>query len=93
MGRLPLMLSDFFSTQTSMEARSLFRVKVHPEYAQVVDDVVRLLIIQCVVQAMFTMNSPEAFPFFSAVFLATILYIMLGVGMYWLVFRRVLMFV
>ena len=73
--------------------RSLFRVNVHPEYAQAVDDIVRLVIIQCVVQAMFTMNSPEAFPFFSAPFLATVLYIVIGVGAYWLVFRKVLLFV
>lgn len=73
--------------------RSLFRVRVHPEYVHVVDDIVRLVIIQCVIQSMFYLNDPSAFPFLSPIFVATLLYIIVGVALYWLVLRKVLLFV
>ena len=77
-----------------MEAHeSVFRVGIQDEYVHVVDDVVRLVLIQIIVQFMFYLNSPDDFPFFTPTFVAIILYIVLGVSFYWLVFRKVLLFV
>ena len=47
------------------QSRSLFRVGVNDEYVHVIDDVIRLIMIQVVVQMMFYINSPKDFPFFT----------------------------
>lgn len=75
------------------QSRSLFRVGVNDEYVHVIDDVIRLIMIQVVVQMMFYINSPKDFPFFTPTFVAIVLYIIIGVSAYWLVFRKVVLFV
>lgn len=75
------------------QPRSLFRVGVQDEYVHVIDDVIRLVLIQVVVQMMFYLNSPGDFPFFSPTFVAVVLYIIIAVSAYWLVFRKVILFV
>lgn len=72
---------------------SVFRVGVQDDYVHVIDDVIRLVMIQVIVQLMFYMNSPVDFPFFTPVFLAVLLYIIIGVSAYWLVFRKLVLFV
>jgi len=76
-----------------MQRESVFRVGVQDDYIHVIDDVIRLVLIQVVVQLMFYMNSPAEFPFFTPVFFAVLLYIILGVSAYWLVFRKLVLFV
>ena len=71
----------------------VFRVGVQDEYIHVVDDIIRLVMIQVIVQLMFYLNSPADFPFFTPTFFAILLYIILGVAFYWLVFRKVVLFV
>ena len=75
---------------------SMFKVKVtdriDEEYIYVIDDIVRLVIVQLIVQTMFYMNSPEQFQF-TWMFFATLLYIIIGVSFYWLVVRKLIVFV
>ena len=84
----------FFTTLViGMDDRSVFRIGVEDNYIHVIDDVIRLVMIQVIVQLMFFLNSPVAFPFFTPVFFAVLLYIIIGVSAYWLVFRKLVLFV
>ena len=76
-----------------MSRASVFRVGVQDDYIHVIDDVIRLVLIQVIVQLMFYVNSPVDFPFFTPVFMAVVLYIVIGVAAYWLVFRKLVLFV
>lgn len=72
---------------------SVFRVGVEDDYVGVIDDIMRLVLIQIVIQLMFYLNSPTDFPFFTPSFVAILLYIVLGVAFYWLIFRKIILFV
>ena len=58
------------------------------EYVPVLDDVARMVVIQIMVQFMFFLNDPDENPFFSETFFATLLYIGLGIAVYWLILRK-----
>ena len=75
---------------------SLFKIPVSnrldEEYIFVLDDIVRMTIVQLIVQTMFYLNSPTDFPF-TWMFFSTLLYIILGVSFYWLVVRKLFAFI
>eukprot|EP00873_Tetraselmis_striata_P033968 jgi/Tetstr1/454232/TSEL_041151.t1 len=60
---------------------------IGPEYVAVVEDVVRTLIIQLVVQALLAAIDPDS-GFFSPVFWLVLGYVVLGTMVYHLVFKR-----
>ena len=63
------------------------------EYVIVVDDISRMLIIQFTIQVMLFLSDPSNISLFSAEYFLLSLYIILGVCLYWLVFRKVIAFV
>ena len=73
---------------------ALFRLHLSralgPEYVPFVADCVRMLCIQATIQLMMTMSaSPgSTVAFFSPDFVLLILYVLLGVMLYWLAVRR-----
>lgn len=60
------------------------------EYIDAVDDVLRMIVIQVMVQFMFYLNDPTENTFFTETFFATLLYIVLGITFYWLVVKKVI---
>lgn len=83
-------------TRSSIDQQALFSInvssKIGKEYVIVLDDIARMLIIQFTIQVMqFLSNSNES-ALFSAEYVLTSLYIILGVALYWLVFRNVIKF-
>ena len=60
------------------------------EYVDVFYDASRMLVIQLTLQLLMKATDPEAFPFFTIEFVLMCIYIVLGVLVYWLIFRRVL---
>lgn len=64
-----------------------------PGYAVFMEDVIRMLCIQLTIQMMMFFSSPPgSVSFISMEFLLMLAYVVLGVALYWLVLKRVLVF-
>jgi hypothetical protein len=62
------------------------------EYIGLVDDIARMVIIQASIQLLLYATSPEQNQFFSADFILLVIYIILGICLYWLVFKKLVSF-
>ena len=62
------------------------------EYVDVFYDIARMMTIQITIQLMMYLTDNEKFPFFSIEFVLLCIYVVLGVLMYWLIFRKVITF-
>lgn len=72
-----------------MEA--LYTVQVfNPEYIAFFEDVARMVTIQLTIQFLYYINSGVSF--FNADFVLLVIYIVLGVCVYWLVFKKLIVF-
>ena len=61
-----------------------------PDYVMYVDDVLRMVTIQCIIQVMYFMRDPSLGALINTSFIELVLYIVLGVSFYWLVVRKLL---
>jgi hypothetical protein len=59
-----------------------------PDYVMYVDDVMRMVTIQCIIQIMYFMRDPSLGALINTSFLELVFYIVLGVSFYWLVVRK-----
>ena len=84
-------MSSIFDN-TDIKSLYTFNVseKFGEEYKPVADDVLRILVIQIVVQLMFFLNDPKENPFYTEYFAATLLYIVVGLLVYWLIVRKII---
>lgn len=57
-------------------------------YLPVVEDLIRMYIVQFIVQFMFFIRNPMHYSLIDIEFLETLMYITLGVCAYWLVFKK-----
>ena len=64
----------------------------NPEYKPLIDDIARMVIIQFTLQFLYFINGPGDNPFFSADFFLLLIYVVLGVCVYWLVFKKLILF-
>lgn len=62
------------------------------EYINMFNDVARFVIIQIAIQFMLYALNPDKFSFFSADFMMLLLFIVIGVMLYWLVFKKIISF-
>lgn len=62
------------------------------EYVGLVEDILRMVVIQTTIQFLYFINSNGGIPFFSADFFLLITYVVLGVCVYWLVFKKLIVF-
>jgi hypothetical protein len=71
---------------------SLYTIIVSkPEYIDFINDLVRMIIIQVMIQFLFYLNNPSL-GFFTGDFFLLIIYICLGVCVYWLIFKKLINF-
>lgn len=63
----------------------------NPEYVSLAEDIVRMVIIQTTIQFLFYINNSET-AFFTPDFILLVIYVVLGVCVYWLVFKRLIVF-
>lgn len=76
-----------------MDEASLYVVDVpKKEYLPMIDDIARMVMIQFSIQLLLFATNPEENQFFSADFILLLIYIVLGVCLYWLVFKRLVLF-
>lgn len=73
---------------------TLYVVNVpNKEYLPFINDLVRMMTIQIMIQFLFFLNSPEAgASFFTADFFLLLIYVALGVCVYWLVIKKLVLF-
>lgn len=65
-------------------------LNIDKEYIPVINDVLRMVVIQVVAQMLFVMASKDNERFFSEIFLQTLFFIVMGVLAYWLIVRKIL---
>lgn len=62
---------------------------VGSEYVPFVQDVVRMVCIQFAIQLLYHLDAPSGTPFLGSDFVMLLVYVVLGVMLYWLVLRKV----
>jgi hypothetical protein len=81
--------------ETAQDAtRALYRVDIAqlfgPDFAPFANDVTRMVCIQCAIQMLNSIVNRTSF--LSAEFFTLLFYIVLGVALYWLALRRLVVF-
>jgi hypothetical protein len=72
---------------------SLYTFQVpNKDYIELIDDIARMVIIQVSIQFLYYINNADQVPFFSGDFLLLVVYMVLGILMYRLVFRKMIQF-
>ena len=73
---------------------SLYTVSLpNKEYVGMVDDISRMVIIQFTIQFLYYINNKDGEGFFTLDFFLLLIYIILGVCLYWLIFKKTVTFV
>jgi len=67
-----------------------FDLDIDKEYVPAINDMIRMFIIQLVVNIMFYVSNPKENALLNETFLETLLYILLGVMTYWLIIKKVI---
>jgi hypothetical protein len=62
------------------------------EYIELYNDMARMTIVQFSIQLLLFATDPSQFQFFTADFFLLVIYILLGVALYHLVFKKVVQF-
>ena len=72
---------------------SLYTIQVpNKEYIGLLDDVARMVIIQLTIQFLYYINSKEGEGFLTVDFMLLLVYIVMGVCLYWLIFKKTISF-
>jgi len=72
---------------------SIYTVRLgNAEYAGMVNDMIRFATIQIAIQIMLVLMDPERFSFFSTDFFILLLFVIIGVMLYWLVVKKLVVF-
>lgn len=83
----------------SVEAtsQSVYRVDITrilgKEYVGMFNDMARFMIIQFAIQIMLVTMDPSHYSIFSKEFVILLLFVIIGVSLYWLVFKKIVLFV
>ena len=74
---------------------SLYKINldVDKEYIPMVNDLIRMSIIQIVAQTLFFFISPERVSLISGTFIKTLIFICIGIAVYWLIVRKIIIFI
>ena len=62
------------------------------DYIPLYDDIIRMVLIQFSIQLLLYATEESQNQFFTAEFILLVLYIVLGVCLYWLVFKKLIVF-
>ena len=73
--------------------KSIYQFKISKEYKEYIDDLVRMGTIQIIANMMFYISNPIDNKVFSEMFGKTLLFILLGVSVYWLIIKKLIIFV
>lgn len=62
------------------------------EYVPMIEDIMKMFTLQVFVQLMMVLRNPYEFSLFDVDFIELLLYVILGVCVYWLVFKKLVVF-
>ena len=68
-----------------------FDLDIDKEYIPAINDMMRMFIIQLVVNIMFYVSNPKENALLNETFLETLLYILLGVMTYWIIIKKIIL--
>ena len=72
---------------------SLYSVNVpQKEYLDLINDIVRMVTIQTSIQFLYFLNNPSQNEFFTSDFFLILIYIVLGICVYWLIIKKIVIF-
>lgn len=72
---------------------SLYILKLpNKDYIEFANDLSRMLTIQIIIQFLYFLNNPVEVSFFTADFFLLLLYVALGVCVYWLIIKKLISF-
>jgi len=71
---------------------SIYTVNISKDYVEMLNDIARFTIIQLAIQIMLVLMEPTRFSIFSMDFLLLLVFVNIGVMLYWLVFRKLVVF-
>ena len=63
------------------------------EYVPLLNDVLRMVTLQIIIQLMLSLRDNEEYPFFSQNFFELLFYIVLGLMTYWLIIKKIIKFI
>jgi hypothetical protein len=66
-----------------------FELPLSDEYIPYFEDLIRVVIIQIITQYLFYMYNSIDYPFFNEIFFLTMIFLVMGVSVYWLVIRKI----
>ena len=72
---------------------SIYKFKISKEYKEYIDDLVRMGTIQIIANMMFYISNPMDNKIFSEMFGKTLFFILLGVSVYWLIIKKLIIFI
>jgi hypothetical protein len=82
----------FYDNNNSMDM-SLYSVNVpQKEYLDLINDIVRMVTIQTSIQFLYFLNNPSQNEFFTSDFFLILIYIVLGICVYWLIIKKIVIF-
>ena len=67
-----------------------YELQIEKEYLPLINDLLRMAIIQITAQMMYSSHSNTSF--WSKNFIQMLAFILLGIAVYWLVFRKIVIF-
>ena len=70
----------------------LLSEKIGKEYLPAVEDITRMIVLQVFVQIMMYLRNPSENSLFDVEFIELLLYIVLGICVYWLLFKKLINF-
>lgn len=66
-----------------------FNLNINKEYIPMINDLIRMAVIQIMAQMLFVYASNGQEFFFNELFIQTLFFILLGVLVYWLIIRKI----
>jgi len=66
-----------------------FNLNIDKEYIPLINDVIRMSVIQIVAQMLFYFANPKNNRMFGEIFLQTLFFLIIGIIVYWLIIRKI----
>lgn len=66
---------------------------IDKEYLPMIEDIIRMVMLQFTVNLMYFIKNPDTTSLFSLEFIELLIYIVLGVSVYWLLFKKLVRFI
>lgn len=66
-----------------------FDLNIDKEYIPLINDIIRMSVIQIVAQFLFCLSNPSQNSMFGETFIQTLFFLLIGIVVYWLIIRKV----